>query len=71
MVFLNARKRVRYVYVMCRAGFRGPEGHGSLFTAQSFYVHSTPTPGHLAILWQKDKSVFHLFEMHNSQRSPT
>ncbi len=58
---------------MCGAGFCGPEGHGSLFTADSFYVHSTPTPEYLAIqsMCQKDKSVFHLFEMHYSQRSPT
>lgn len=47
--------------------------HGSLFTADSLYVHSKPTPEHLAIqsLCQKDKSVFHLFRIHHSQRGPS
>ena len=61
------------VCVMCRAGFCSPEGHGSLFTADSFYVNRTPTPEHLAAspMCQKHKSVFRLFEMHYSKRSPT
>lgn len=58
-----------YVYVMCRSGLRSPEGHGSICTADSFYVQSKLTPEHLAphFLCQKDKSGFHLFEIHYSQ----
>lgn len=58
---------------MCRAGLCSPEGHGAVSTADSFYVQSKPTPEHLAVhfLCQKDKSGFHLFEIHDSERSPT
>lgn len=53
-------------YVMCRAGLCSPQGHGSICTADSFSEHLAPH-----FLCQKDKSSFHLFEIHHSQRSPT
>lgn len=44
-----------------------------LFSQLIHSMHSTPTPEYLAThcLCQKDRSVFHLFEIRYSQESPT